>query len=245
MKPLASHDLLQAWLVGEERHSVDRTLTLLVFACPEKSWDELVHLNIARRDALLLELHAETFGPQLDGFTDCPECGERLEFSVAISDLLEKFSENPISEELTFSIEEYKIQGRLPNSLDLAAISRCEEIEDAHNLLLHNCIQQATKGDVKVSIEDLPEQVIAAAIIQVMESDSLSEIRFNLRCPECGNRWYSILDTLTYFWSEATFHVKRLLGEVDALARVYGWREEDILAMSTRRRQHYVQMVTR
>lgn len=244
MNPLAARDLLQIWLVGKERHPVDRALILLTFACPELARDELVHLNIAQRDALLLELHAQTFGPQLDGFTECPGCGERLEFSITISDLLENASENTSKKELTLSVGGYAIKGRLPNSLDLAAIIGCERIEDARNLLLHNCIQLATKDDVKVLVEDLPEEMIAVAVAQLMESDSLSEIRFKLRCSECGHRWFSIFDVLTFFWSEATYQVKKLLREIDILARTYGWREEDILAMSSSRRQLYVQMAT-
>ena len=43
--------------------------------------------------------------------------------------------------------------------------------------------------------------------------------------------------------AELATQAKRLLREVHFLARAYGWREADILAMSARRRQAYLEMV--
>jgi hypothetical protein len=48
---------------------------------------------------------------------------------------------------------------------------------------------------------------------------------------------------VAYFWSEINAWAYRLLGEVHSLASAYGWREEDILAMSPWRRHVYLEMV--
>ncbi len=53
-----------------------------------------------------------------------------------------------------------------------------------------------------------------------------------------------MFDVVSFFWSEICVQAKRLLREVHTLARAYGWREADILNMSTARRQFYLEMVT-
>ena len=56
--------------------------------------------------------------------------------------------------------------------------------------------------------------------------------------------WAVMFDVVSFFWSEICVQAKRLLREVHTLARAYGWREVDILGMSTARRQFYLEMVT-
>jgi hypothetical protein len=53
-----------------------------------------------------------------------------------------------------------------------------------------------------------------------------------------------LFDIVSFFWTELSAQAKRLLREVHTLARGYGWREADILAMSARRRQLYLDLVT-
>ena len=71
-----------------------------------------------------------------------------------------------------------------------------------------------------------------------------AEIELNLQCPACRHCWSSLLDIVSFFWSEVSNQVKRLLAEVHLLARAYGWREADILSMSAARRKAYLDMVT-
>ena len=76
------------------------------------------------------------------------------------------------------------------------------------------------------------------------EADPLSEVEIGLDCFECGNHLTVPLDILSFFWEELREQVKRLLNQVHIMARYYGWREADILAMSPWRRQYYLDMVT-
>ena len=43
-------------------------------------------------------------------------------------------------------------------------------------------------------------------------------------------------------WSELQSRAERLLLDVDALARAYGWTEPEILALSSTRRAAYLQL---
>jgi hypothetical protein len=45
-----------------------------------------------------------------------------------------------------------------------------------------------------------------------------------------------------FLWTEIRARARRLLQEIDALARVYHWPEADILGMSDARRASYLEM---
>ena len=76
------------------------------------------------------------------------------------------------------------------------------------------------------------------------ELDPLAEVRLELNCPQCQRHWPVTLDIASFFWNEIVSRAKRLLHDVHVLARAYAWREEDILKMSERRRQYYLNMVS-
>jgi hypothetical protein len=51
------------------------------------------------------------------------------------------------------------------------------------------------------------------------------------------------LDPAEFLWAAAEAQARRLLLEVDALARAYGWREPDVLALPPARRRAYLELV--
>lgn len=243
MYPLAARDLIRVWEWGGERHPVDRALALLVLACPERAWEDLVALTIGQRDALLLTLRELTFGPRLDSFAECPECGEYLEFAINAGELRAADAGEPVEPELTLELEDFEAQFRLPDSLDLAAVAHCDDVDTARDMLVRRCVLQARQGKADVTAADLPGAVVAALAARMAACDPLSEVQLDLCCPECGHSWPALLDIVSFFWTEISDQVKRLLRQVHALAHAYGWREADILAMSGQRRQLYLDMV--
>ena len=74
--------------------------------------------------------------------------------------------------------------------------------------------------------------------------DPLAEVELALACPVCGHQWQLVFDVASFLWLRIEAQARRLLEEVHALARAYGWREADILAMSSGRRQAYLEMVS-
>jgi hypothetical protein len=289
MRGLLAHELLYIWEVALRQHPVDRALTILTMALPEMPRDELLTLSIGQRDAHLLAIREGTFGSQLAGFAECPACQERLEFVSDVADIravsqikdgtggainrapTELWPDNfvrvqnqaPANQVHQVTIEGYDVRFRLPNSLDLAQIARCGDVDAARNLLVQRCVILADKsavgainrplhldvagGNLDVAgagLVDLPETVIEALAEYMMRCDPQSDVQLSLSCPACGQSWAVVFDVVSFFWSEICGQAKRLLREVDTLARVYGWREADILNMSTARRQFYLEMVT-
>jgi hypothetical protein len=93
------------------------------------------------------------------------------------------------------------------------------------------------------ALSDLPEPVLAALVDAVTERDPQAETRFQLTCAACGHRWSALFDVVSFFWTELAARAERLLIEVHALARAYGWREADVLTMSESRRHFYLELV--
>jgi hypothetical protein len=159
----------------------------------------------------------------------------------------------------------YRVEGRLPTSADLidvlsgpgaapAAAGRpldtgssngpeaASESLDAPGALLRRCISVAKRGDDDVDPASLPSGVAEAVARAMAEADPQAEVLLALDCPECGHRWSSPFDILSYLWDEIEDRATRLLREVHALASAYGWSERAILGMTARRRRLYLEM---
>src|SRR5207237_8695441 len=91
----------------------------------------------------------------------------------------------------------------------------------------------------------LPETVIADLARRLAEYDSDAEVLIDLSCPLCECKYQLPFEIASFFHMEIGAHAQRLLAEVHVLAAAYGWREAEILAMSARRRQSYIEMLDR
>jgi hypothetical protein len=70
--------------------------------------------------------------------------------------------------------------------------------------------------------------------------DPQADIRIEVVCPSCGHRSERLFDIGVFLWDEMQTWAVRTLREVHELAQAYGWREQDILAMSAARRSVYL-----
>ena len=244
MRTLSAYDLLRVWEVGEDQHPLEKALTLLAAACPELTWDDLAALSVGQRDARLLTLREQTSGPKLNGFAECTRCAQRLEFDVAVADLRVAPDPDAAEEVRELVAEGLALRFRLPNSRDLAAVLGCQDQAAARSLLVQRCVLEASRDGVPVAGGELPAEAITALAQRMAECDPQAEVLLDLRCPACEHGWQALFDIVAFFWAELAAQAKRLLREVHALARAYGWREVDILGMSARRRQFYLEMAT-
>ena len=242
MRPLFAPDILRVWEQGQAEHPLDRALTLLHAAFPDTPRDKLAQLTIGQRDAYLLTLRELTFGSKLNCFAECPACKERLEFVITTSDILLLSEAGEKNHEL--EIGEALVQYRMPNSLDLAAVARCGDVDAACNLLVQRCVLQVIRDGISVDWSELPSLAKAKLAEHMAEQDPQADITLDLHCPACDHQWQTVFDIVSYFWAELNMEARRLLYDVHTLALAYGWSESDILSMSYTRRQYYLGMVT-
>ncbi len=241
MRTLSAYDLVQVWEWGQYKHPVDRALGLLTLAQPEVAAEQIAALSIGQRNARLLVLREQTLGSTLNGYAECTQCHEKLEFSVEISTL--RLPE-PEALEFALNTQDFNLHCRLPTSRDLAAAVGHQDLAAARQLLINGCVLQAYHNDEPVAPETLPESVIPELANAIIALDPQTEMRFELECPACGQQWSALFDIANFFWTELGDRVKRLLYDVHLLAQAYGWSEADILRMNANRRQFYLDCVS-
>ena len=241
MRSLTAADIVRIWDQGQAWHPVDRALLLLAYALPEAPVEELLALSVGQRNGRLLRARQLTIGDPLEGLVTCPRCGETLEFNLQVHQILLPEPETPVQE---LAVDTWQVRFRLPNSTDLAAVlSANADIPAARQLLIERCLLAARQDGQDSAIRDLPEAVILQVANAMSEADPQADMHFALACHACGHAWSATFDIVSFFWTELSAQAKRLLREVHQLARAYGWREAEILALSSQRRNSYLELV--
>ena len=239
MRALSNADFLTLWENGHRLHPLDRGLLAIRASLPEvpggRVADEPVaDWTLGRRNRALAELRTLYFGPRLEGWTACSECGEKLEFELDCRQLAETYEE---TSSLPIAVEGSTF--RLPTSRDLARIAGETDPQRAALLLLQNCAIHDAASEPpcwsESEIEEVAEEMALA--------DPLAEIALGFECPVCQHTSEEVLELSSFLWAEIETRAKRLLLEIHVLARSYGWAESAILAMSDVRRATYLQMV--
>ena len=234
MRSLSAWELLTAWEHGLAQTPVARALTLLS-ACGAGPPETVQRLPIGRRDALLLELRGRTFGSLVECVAACPRCGQQVEVTFRVGDVL--IAPPPGSPEVgRLESDGHSIEFRLPDSADLAAVASAADVADGRRVLLARCLLSPPP--------DLPEDIVRRVEAEMARLDPQADVQLALACPHCDHDWAMGLDIVSVFWTEIAAWAQRALREVHTLASAYGWSEQDILAMSAWRRQVYLGLVT-
>ena len=245
MRVLSASELLAIWEHGLGQRPAERALVLLEAAYRKQSADAIAELSIGERDSRLLQVRQVLFGPRITSTTLCPRCSERLEWESDVAELCVNEGKTSTTE-LCVEAEAYRLKFRLPNSRDLAALSKDEEgINDRRTQLLERCLLDASTSEGEpLRIEQLPETALQAMVQEMDRADPQSNLQINLTCPACGHRWEALFDIVSFLWAEINNWAERTLRTVHLLARAYGWREADILALGPTRRQIYLEMAS-
>lgn len=226
-------ELLDAWERAAAEPPPARALRLLA-ACTQASDDELRALPVGRRDALLLELRVRLFGPQIESLAECPACHEQLELAFPAHAI--RAEAEPPDDPLQVSFGAYTVTARLPTAGDLLALHAANGA--ARELLLERCVLAVEGGPA----EPLPDEVVGALAQHMAAADPQADVQIALSCPACGAAWSAPFDIVSFLWRELDAWARRTLREVHTLARAYGWREPDVLALSPRRRRAYIEL---
>ena len=232
MRPLSPADFLDLWERGSRLHPVDQGLLALRAAFPDTSYDALADWPLGRRNRALAQIRGSCFGPRLEGWVSCPQCGEKLEFEMDSRALA---ADGGLPREDAIVVKDQTF--RLPTSRDLALAARETDPHAAALRILQAC--RLESGSTPAGFEEDIEEVGARMAL----ADPMAEIPLALQCAACGNQWVEALDITAFLWAEVEARAKRLLPEVHAWASAYGWTESEILSLSETRRRFYLEMV--
>ena len=239
MSALNASSLLATWEQGTTQHPLERAVTLLHLAWPQRSAAEWANVSVGERDRQLLRLREQLFGPRVEATMQCPKCGSELELTFTARDLESTVVRRSGDERVKLVSGEYEVEYRLPTTADLLEIANGSG--PALATLLQRCVV-ARQGDATVESAELPDAVIEKLSHSMAEADPYAEIQIAMDCAGCAHRWSMVFDVVSYLWAEIEDWAIRLLRDVHALACAYGWSERDIVAMSARRRRLYLEM---
>lgn len=254
MRNLSAAELLTAWERALGQLRGQQALILLAVAYPEYTPEQLERFSIGQRDALLLILREHLFGARLDSVTSCPQCQQRIELAFNISDIrVGPATRDPIDQEeesFMLAMDGYRVDFRLPNSLDLVSIETKAETSVGQEQLLRRCIKSVVREGAESydseglnDVSRLPATLTDAIAERMAQADPQADTRLALSCPDCNHQWQATFDIATFLMGEIHSWAKYILREVHNLARAYGWREGDILAMTPTRRRAYSELL--
>ena len=243
MRPLTAAGLLHAWEGGPALRPFDRALALLAAAQPEEGLEGLAQLTVGERDGRLLQLRQVSFGSVLRAFAACPSCGTEWTFGLRTEDLRGEPPQRNADQ--LFDVEAGGVcaRFRLPTLADFAHLPAFADLAAVRQQLAHRCVIETVCDGLPTALDSLPPELIDAMSAKMADQDPQAEVRIALTCSACNHSWSALFDIAAFFCAEIAAAARRLLREVDALARAYGWREPDILALTPWRRDAYLQLV--
>lgn len=220
-------DLIALWECTHARSRHDVARALLLRARADLGPDQIAALPLGHRDRLLLDLRAGLFGPAVTFRAVCPCCGEALE--AEIPDL--RRGAPPTPGPHTIDLDGHALRFRLPTGDDIAAAAVAP---DPAAELVRRCLLEFAGP----AHPDLAGALLTASA----ELDPDADLRLELACAACSHVWSAAFDVVAFLSAELASRAPRLAREVALLARAFGWREADILALSPARRQLYLDL---
>ena len=242
MRAPAAAALLAAWESGFSLAAPARPLALLALGTDAVDGKLADDPTVGERDRRLLRLRARVFGNALTALVSCPRCGEPAEVALAISDLLLESVPGEAGEH-TLEAAGRAVRFRLPTAGDLVAAAALDEVALARAAILDRCLL-SVDGVPAADAPPLSELVVGKVAEAMAAADPQAGVELAIDCPECDAGWCAPFDIGAFFWAELHAWAQRTLLDVHTLARAYGWREADVLALSSARRKLYVEMAT-
>ena len=236
----ATDTLLTLWEAGLGRAAQQRDSALLNAANP----GVVAPRALDQRNAALIDLHVRLFGPAIDLLSHCPACATPVEFSGDGPALREAIAGPDTAATQHFEWQGHAIEFLLPDAEAVAiAVRQSHQRPDAFvTALLERCVIGCVRNGVAVPTRELPPPLLDALSRRMETLAPGASLSFALQCPQCATRWDAALDAGEVVWGRLQAAAERLLLDVDALARSYGWSEPEVLALSPQRRAAYLQM---
>lgn len=218
-------------------------------------------LLVGDRDYLVLKLRQITNGNNVEATLVCPnpQCGEKIDIDFELNHIPVKHGKIS-SQVFTMSLEQqkafkdderdkdWKIEFRLPNGGDqegLALLTVHDESKAVHKVLTQ-CIQridgskdidESKIGKLSIAERRKIEKTMADLAPQV-------DMEFEAACPECEQVFSFPFNLSQFFLEEFKGNINQLYQEVHFLAFYYHWSELDILSMTRKKRQKYLQLLS-
>ncbi len=195
-------------------------------------------LPAADLNAAALEIRRSWVGDMIRTDARCPDpgCRERIDVSFSIGDYIRHHQPRrprgltQAPGEDWFTLSGAPVRFRLPTVADLLAVMSQDRPAE---MLSYRCIDACEMPRALARRLDRAFSTLAPSL-----EDYLGGI-----CPACGHEVAMHFDPLTYTLTELRSAFSGIHLETHALAAVYGWPEEAILALPRTRRRRYASII--
>ena len=219
--------------------------------------EHVSELSLGDRETLLLHARRLTFGGDIECVLPCPGCGERMDFQLQTGRLLAQHesgaSPRYFEETMETGGERFRVRFRVPSGTDLEDALRVPERkprEAVQGVLARSVEWVRLAGTLEdgsaratISIEQWPTGLAATIGERMAELDPQAETVLQLTCPACQHCFTTSFDVGDYFFRELRARELRRYQEVHQFALAYHWSETEILSMSSRKRQMYLDLL--
>ena len=223
--------LLAAWEAAMAVPAVARGAVLVHGAGLTPDLDAALELDVGGCAALALRAHLDAFGAELEGLSDCPSCGERIEVAMRLADV------SPGQDTGGFA-RVGDLVVRPPSIRDLLAVVGADDVTGE---LVGRCVRRVDGAPVvgaELSVAELAEIDEVAERLAGPAACTVATV-----CPGCAGSVEVALDLTAVLWDRVDAAAPAVLAEVARLACAFGWTEEAVLGLSTVRRQAYLALV--
>ena len=241
---LSAAHLLEVIDAASEENVAVRGSVLLAAAAPDLADGQLQELTLGARDARILDLRCQTFGDTLLGRVTCPACGLLLTVRIPrreVSPDASLYDDEERRPSVRIVEGPLVVEARSPDGQNLAAAADCPDEETARRALISGCVSVTGANGEAVDPLELGDELLGRIGDAILAVDPQAEVGVTMGCAGCGNEWTAILDIVQFFWREISTTSVQLLDEVHELAAGYGWSEEQVLRLPSRRRREYVE----
>lgn len=200
--------------------------------------------TLGQRTRALLRLHASLFGADVELISHCPACHAAAHFRVDCGTLLDRLPAAADAPTHRLEIDGHVLEFRLPAAADVAAAASEGTDEAFARRVIDRCVLTCTHEGASSAVRELPDDVLDAISQRMDALDPAASVSFAVDCPACGAHWDAPLDSGQLLWQKVQAAAERLFVDIDALARAYGWTEQEVLSLPPVRRAAYLQIVS-
>jgi hypothetical protein len=194
-----------------------------------------IDLVAADRDQLLAAVYRRAFGDRIESTLTCQRCGEPFELFFSLQRLLTSIKQPRTGNWRALGDGRFENEDglgfRLPTGLDELAVAALPA-EEVESLLVTRCTEGVEWPGGRPALEELLDQVAPLLDLELLAP-----------CAECKFVHTVQFDIQSFVLGAILAERRRLLAEINRIARAYSWSLDEILSLTRSDRRQFVELI--
>lgn len=235
LRELTGRDEFAVW--GANTANAIRLLSslLVTSAAPETNPIQAVDLVAADRDRLLAAVYHSAFGDRIESTLTCAKCHQPFDLFFSLQGLLSSLEDPQPGEWKALGDGRFEaangVSFRLPTGADELEVFGLSP-GDVESMLLSKCTEGGEWPEGRAAFEELLERVAPLLDLELLAP-----------CAECHHVHTVQFDIQSYVLGAILAERRRLLAEINRIARAYSWSLDEILSLTRSDRRQFVELI--